>query len=149
MVMICQSVHELCLTKRTDTQTDRHPHKRTKLSILASNKHTGWKHYHLAIAGDKYAVFWDLCYWRRGVGVLFASLYRLKPAAILLDVRSWNIRNPTPSSNMQHSYGHTCICRVPALVNVTIHTHTHTYIYIYIYINIYILHAGAPFTNMD
>ena len=26
----------------------------TNEHILASNKHTGWKHYHLAIAGDKH-----------------------------------------------------------------------------------------------
>ena len=27
------------------------------LKILASNKHTGWKHYHLAILGDKYFAY--------------------------------------------------------------------------------------------
>ena len=40
----------------TNRQTDRQTVKRTylpKLKILVSNKHTGWKHYHLAIAGDK------------------------------------------------------------------------------------------------
>ena len=107
----------------------------TKLHVNNRTVHANDPYYDLSTFGEntlyKYAMFWDLCYWKEGL--LFVSLYRYKTPAFLLDVRSSNIRNTTPSSNMQHSHGHTCICRVSALANVTK----------------YILHPGAPFTNMD